>query len=316
MKISAVIITDNNPKVLNAIKSVYDFCFEIVVINNVESFSVAKQINQFDKKGKVVYGQYVWRDDFADARNYAIEKATGDYIFSIDSDEVLENKSLNISNEYDFYFVNIYNGNRPHKVIRIFKNIPEIRYKNKLHESVEDSVKDLKGTKTNILIRHNGLESIEDLRSKAERNYRILLKDVDNPHRDIHLCKHYFAVGDYESAIEYGNKALKIEDVNEDNKAILCNILYECCEKQGFTGAGVAFLKKSIEIFPQQITARYLICNYLYSLKDRLKHKNLLLAQLKVIGSLITFKNSELSNEIYLSINVVNKKIKEIQQWQ
>lgn len=40
-----------------------------------------------------VYTDYKWNDNFAEARNYALSKASGDYILSIDVDEVLHDYS-------------------------------------------------------------------------------------------------------------------------------------------------------------------------------------------------------------------------------
>ena len=312
MNISACIITDNNPKVLDAIKSVYDSVSEIILVNTSDRF-------ELDIKGldKVKLHWFKWCDDFGKARNFAVKKAKGDYILTIDSDEILKTDISKLTDEFDFYFADIYNNGTPYKNIRLFRNHIGIKYDNMVHESVENSCKSLKGAKTNIIFEHSGYQlSQSEMRKKAERNYRILLKDKKNIGRNIHFAKHYYALEDYKTAIYYAEKVLKQKNINEDNKAILCILIYDCYNKLNMTNAGIDYLRLSIEMLPMQIHARYLLVNYLYSLSDRFKHKELILKQLIAIGSLITFRNSEMSNDIYCDINFVNKTRKEIEKWQ
>ena len=84
LNISACIITNNNHKVIDAIKSVYDSVNEIILVNTCEEFTI--DLTEFDK---VKLYSFDWCDDFSKARNYSISKATGDWILIIDSDDVL-----------------------------------------------------------------------------------------------------------------------------------------------------------------------------------------------------------------------------------
>jgi len=106
INISACIITNNNPMVIKAIESVYDSVSEIILVNTVKEFTV--DIFKFDK---VRLFQFDWNDSFSDARNYSIEKAKGDWILVIDSDEVANEKIIYLDPKYDLYFAKVYNGN-------------------------------------------------------------------------------------------------------------------------------------------------------------------------------------------------------------
>jgi len=314
MKISVCIITDNNPKVISAIKSVYDLAYEIILVNTVPEFTLDIQ-----KLDKIKLFQFKWCNDFSKARNYSLSKATGDWIFTIDSDEILENKSLNFDNDYNFYFANIYNGSLSYKSIRAFKNLPGVKYKNKVHESVEDFFKGQTGADSNIKIVHSGCIDLtdEDKLKKIKRNYKIMEMDKKAAYRNAFFSKHYFAMGDMQKCIDYGMKALKQKNLNNDNKAIICNLLYEAHKAIGYGEAGIDYLRLSIQLLPLQITARYMIVNYLWNLKED-KYKDVILQQLDTIASIIFYKNSELSNEIYLDINYVIKlinKIKGAKKW-
>ena len=313
-KISVCIITDNNPKVLSAIESVYDLVYEIILVNTVPEFTL-------DIKGldKIKLYQFKWCNDFSKARNYSLKQATGDWIFIIDSDEVLQNKSLNFKDEYDFYFATVYDGALPYKSIRAFKNLPNIRYKNKVHESVEDCLKGKTGADSNIKIIHSGCIGLSDSDKlkKIKRNYELMTMDKKAAYRNAFFSKHYYAMGDYQKCIDYGMKALKQKNINNDNKAIICNLLYEAHKAIGYGEAGIDYLRLSIQLLPLQVTARYMIVNYLWNLKED-KYKDVILTELDNIASIIFYKNSELSNEIYLDIKYVIKlinKIKGAKKW-
>ena len=312
LNISACIITNNNHKVIDAIKSVYDSVNEIILVNTCEDFTI--DLTEFDK---VKLYSFDWCDDFSKARNYSISKATGDWILIIDSDETLKSSIDIITDKYDFYFVKIADGTLDYDSIRIFKNRKDIRFQNKLHESVEDCCKNLKGCKTNIQFFHT-ISSLpqDELRKKFERNFRILLKDKRSKTKNVHFAKHYFAMQQYAEAIEYGHKVLKQKNINLENKAMISILIYSAYNLMGYGNIGIDYLRLAIQLIPMQVHARYLLVNYLYSLPDKEKHKDLILKQLVTIGSIVTFKNSDLPLDYYCDINFVNKTRKEIEKWQ
>jgi len=85
-KLSAIIITLNEgkdlPKCLNSIKNMAD---EILVI---DSGSTDKTVSIAEKFGVKVYFRKF--DNYANQKNYASSKASGDWILSIDADEEVE----------------------------------------------------------------------------------------------------------------------------------------------------------------------------------------------------------------------------------
>ena len=83
MKISVTIITFNEEgKIEGAIKSVLDIADEIII---VDSFSQDNTVNIAKKYPVKVY-QKRWHD-YADQRNFALEKASFTWILNIDADE-------------------------------------------------------------------------------------------------------------------------------------------------------------------------------------------------------------------------------------
>lgn len=85
--ISICMIVKNEERILgrclDSLKGIGD---EIIIVDTGSS-DRTKQIAA--KYTDQIY-DYVWRDDFADARNFAFSKATKDFIYSADADEVLD----------------------------------------------------------------------------------------------------------------------------------------------------------------------------------------------------------------------------------
>ncbi|MGQ9712859.1 MAG: glycosyltransferase family 2 protein [Desulfotomaculales bacterium] len=83
---------------------------------------------------------FCWKQDFAAARNYALELATGDWILVLDADEVLgwveadEFARLLADPNVEGYFVQIRNyldggrGVAEDQVVRLFRNRPGYRF--------------------------------------------------------------------------------------------------------------------------------------------------------------------------------------------
>ena len=91
-------------------------------------------------------------DDFSAARNYALEKSTGDWVLYLDADERLSKFSVGelkrlIKKAPTGYYCKIENrdevNHRPSlmKYVRLFPNRPDIRFTGKVHEQIEPSLR-------------------------------------------------------------------------------------------------------------------------------------------------------------------------------
>lgn len=85
MKISGYIITKNNGKSLGwALESVYQYLDEIVIVDSGSSDNTIEIAQQYN--AKIYFNEFV---DFSAQRNFAISKCTGDWVFTMDADEVM-----------------------------------------------------------------------------------------------------------------------------------------------------------------------------------------------------------------------------------
>lgn len=85
--ISLCMIVKNEADVLRrCLVSIADLMDEIIIVDTGSTDNTKEVAAEFTDK---IY-DYVWQDDFAAARNFAFSKATMEYIYSADADEVVD----------------------------------------------------------------------------------------------------------------------------------------------------------------------------------------------------------------------------------
>lgn len=90
MKFSLCMIVKNEEKVLkDCLESVKDLMDEMIIVDTGSTDRTKEIAAEYTP---YVY-DYEWQDDFAAARNFAFSKATGDYIYSADADEYIDEEN-------------------------------------------------------------------------------------------------------------------------------------------------------------------------------------------------------------------------------
>jgi len=184
--LTAIIPTLNEAKnIEQAIKSV-QFADEILVI---DSFSTDGTIEIARKMGaRVIQRKF---DDFSSQKNYAISKATNDWVFILDADERLPDElqdeiiattyNTNKKNAYWIYrrnfFANIevkYSGWQNDKVMRLFDR-KTCKYKGLVHEEIinEGTTGYFKGK-----MLHYSCENKQEFKSKIEKYALLKSKEL------------------------------------------------------------------------------------------------------------------------------------------
>ena len=183
--ISTCIITARiDKKLQRAINSV-DGLGEVVVVDT------QGELSQIYFHG---YYTYPWNDDFSKARNFALEKAKGKIIFSLDADEWIDRDGYRRLQAIDYepgnkaYYTRLIdNGKYALDQVKIFPNSSNIRYIGRIHEQIAPSIAKLGIPIINsrINIYHDGYVNAEELRLKQQRNLRIsnnwLKEEPNNP---------------------------------------------------------------------------------------------------------------------------------------
>ena len=224
MKISACIITKNEEKNMESyFKKIQGLVQEIIL---VDTGSTDRTVEIAREHGAKIYA-YEWKQDFAAAKNYALQQATGDWIVCLDADEYFTSESIENLKKYlktvhnnkkcdaiGVRIINIDKDKDDQEIssfvnMRVFRNRSNLRYKNAIHEELYNT----KGTvhifmlENDIKVYHTGY-STSIAREKMQRNLAILLKETkeegEKPTQYRYLCDCYHGLDDYANAIKYG----------------------------------------------------------------------------------------------------------------
>lgn len=223
MRISACYIVKNEAENLKrSISSIRGQVDEIVV---VDTGSTDRTVAIASGLGANIY-DFVWQDDFASARNYALSKATGDWMLLLDADEYFSaDTSCNMRKVIGVYGESSCNGLLVKMdnidaasgelldsfyQLRFVKRQPGLAYQGRIHEELLRDGKSLdhlyKVSPDLLRIVHTGY-SREISKAKAERNLQILRADIADgrPEQELYryMCDCYDGLGEQRKALEY-----------------------------------------------------------------------------------------------------------------
>lgn len=238
LSISACVIVKNEEKNLPGwLKCVQNLADEYIVVDTGST----DQTKEIAFEGGAIVYDFPWCNDFSAAKNFALEKAKGDWIIFLDADEyfhpqdykVLKQKikHYNKNKKVDVLMckldnIDVDNHNKSLGITyqsRIFRNRKYIRYHGKVHEYLVNSSGFEKTIQfiNEVTIYHTGY-SAGIAKKKAERNIKILQNEESVAgnmyNKYTYYVDSYWAIQDYEKVIYYarmhnksGEKAYGIE---------------------------------------------------------------------------------------------------------
>lgn len=281
--LSVCVITKNEEnnlgKCLISVKSIAD---EIIVVDTGSTDKTLEIAQQFTNN----IFHFEWIDNFSAARNFALDKATGQFILSIDADEYLQNSNIlietlkNPKQDTGGWLLNVISvvNNKLGQtekmqslLLRLFRNNPEIRFKGIIHEQVFDSILklNLKIENSNITLIHTGYDIDNDLLiQKHKRNLALIQNELESEPNNLylknHLAKTYSALGNRNEAIKY------FKDVAHDRSNIgvytieALNYLSKLHSESKEYELSNEYAKKSLSYSPDQLLPMFIIGdNYL-----------------------------------------------------
>ena len=168
--------------------------------------------------------RFRWTDDFAAARNAAVDASVGEWVLYIDADERLvefdraEAERLLAARDHACYTVRFrpQSGFTHYREHRIFRNRPELRFRGVIHESLIPALDELvarEGVRvgaSSIGLEHDGYDG--DIRHKHARNLPLLEKrlaqDPAHVYSWAHLGATLLGLGDAEGAEQAWRRGL------------------------------------------------------------------------------------------------------------
>src|SRR5687768_15200591 len=162
MSVTACLVTRNHAaSVGRAVRSVAGFAREVLVADTGSSDTTVEVAREF---GAIVHN-FPWNDDFSAALNFALERATGDWVFLINPDEELNPEGIPALTAAVAQAaalavrVRVQQELRPDIVgygtrdwqLRLFRRDPAIRYRGRLHPTFDPPIEQLAATRGQIV---------------------------------------------------------------------------------------------------------------------------------------------------------------------
>jgi tetratricopeptide (TPR) repeat protein len=286
-----MIVRNEERFIRQCLSSVKDYIHDIVVVDTGSEDSTVEIARQF---GARIYN-HPWNGNFAEARNHYLDYATGDWILSLDADEVLAIRDaqqlqtlISATQAYGFKLIQrtyLWNANyvcaspnpktyeegREYSdcvnvdVIRLFRNDSRIRYRGRVHELVEPAflTNRLPYENTSLVIHHFGKVGDPARLENKKQLYLDLGRkkaedDCNDPMAQFELGVQLYELESYAQCIPYFEASRKL------NPAFDMALLYlaKACHRCGKTEEAKRYFKKCLKHGPENDKVLFEYANF------------------------------------------------------
>jgi len=268
-----MIVKNEEDTIGRCLNSVYDLVDEIIIVDTGSTDKTVDIVKNYTDK---IY-HFKWIDDFSAARNYSFSKATKDYIFWMDADDVLleedrkKFKELKetLKPEVDVVIMKYNMSVKDKEQVtctfmreRLVKRSNNFKWKDPIHEYIDFSGKFMN---SDIAITH------KKIHPRTRRNLEIFEKAIKKGHQLsernwFYYAKELFADGQYDKAAEYYEKFLNTKNGLLSNYLDACIDLSLCYKHKKNDEKRLKTLLKGFEIAPPRPE---IICQLGYYYKER-----------------------------------------------
>lgn len=287
-----MIVKNEEEHLAKCLASVEPLVDEMIV---VDTGSTDKTVDIARVFGAQVH-DFEWTSNFAEARNFSLSKAAGDWILVLDADEVVSsldhralleivgrrsrqpvayslttrNYIVNVSikgwraNDGKYANEEAGTGWHPSIKVRLFKNDSRIQFEGHVHEVLEPSLKSLgiKVRDCSIPIHHYGQLSMEKTVVKGREYYLLGKAKLETGKGDVQslveLARQAGGLGEFEDSLQLWQKVI---DLNPTNAEAFLNLGHSCLGLGRYEEALTAS-KKAIELDPtlKEAVLNYSVC--------------------------------------------------------
>lgn len=256
----------------------------------VDTGSTDRTVALAESMGARVY-HFPWIDDFAAAKNHAIEKAQGDWIAFLDADEYFaQEEAQKLANlleklegtETDAVMVSVVNLMADGTVgtvgaqIRAFRNRPEVRYRRRVHEQLvaENGTQPLHllDATGSLSLLHSGYSGEGYAQKKAAgRNFYLIQRELEEHPDDYELLGYlgdeYSSQGCTEDAARCYRQAIRqmpqvLDDQDARSAATFSGLLRIMTETGGAEEEIWQIYQKAATLLPMDGDFDYILGHY------------------------------------------------------
>jgi len=222
-----IMMKDEENAVLEILEQLHMIVDEIIIVHTGEGISLENKAKFQRYDARIC--PYRWQDNYAVARNYGLVNCTKRWILALDPDERVAEKHRGMitglveQEASGFIFTilnymedpNLFPKPKCHAqdAVRLFLNDNKLYYANMVHETLDDSIRNLPEDDPGILrcpaiIHHYGyLQDKDVLKGKleyyADLNRAWIKKDPEDPRPYYNLAIHYLELGKHDEALNY-----------------------------------------------------------------------------------------------------------------
>lgn len=219
-----MIVRNEETNLLTFLSRYYSYFDDVVIVDTGSKDFTSKVSQLFN----VRFFKHKWKDSFSEARNFAIEQCTTRWILSMDPDEEIVVSDMPtlwdmIEEDVHAWLFKVLNYQKDGSAVfsdnvRLFRNIPELRWSWRAHENMAPSITKHKLTclTSPFTIRHYGFLKTGSDRGRKLIQYGDLLKRQikDFPKEPIgyfHLAFHEFEEGHFDRGMKLLKKSVALK---------------------------------------------------------------------------------------------------------
>ena len=227
---------------------------------------------------------FPWTNDFSEARNYSLSKASGDWILVLDADEVISsldyaaiekiikkkaskpaaytlvtrnytnevNSKGWVANDRKYLREEAGTGWFPSAKVRLFVNDKRIQFQNPVHEFVEGTLEkaDIEIKTSDIPVHHYGRFDKAKILAKGKEYFLLGKKKIDQMKDDVKALKELAIqaseLGEYVTAVELWKRVIEL---NPNDAVALLNIGYAYLKLENYK-EGLVSSRRAMELDP------------------------------------------------------------------
>lgn len=265
-----MIVRDSADTLAACLTSIRPIVDEMIVVDtgsNDETPQVARQL------GAMVF-HFPWVDSFSAARNESLRLATGEWLFWMDADDVIDEKNGRGLRELAL-------GSRDPRVlgyvvqvhcpdsrsdgdstlvdhVKLFRNHPAIRFEHRIHEQVLMPIRRLGGeiAWTDLFVVHaNADQTPAGRQRKYQRDLRLLELDLqdhpDHPFVLFNFGMTYNDMGEHSRAVSWLERSVAVSNGAESHLRKTYALLVHSQAEIGQTQQAFETCQKGLQLFPQ-----------------------------------------------------------------